>query len=77
MHSYELIAQEPVTNAAYSHYGVDFLAAVQKGHIIGVQFHPEKSQGPGLKLLKISARISFNVTLPRYTDSAFRRLLRA
>lgn len=52
VHSYELIAQEPVTNAAYSHYGVDFLAAVQKGHIIGVQFHPEKSQGPGLKLLK-------------------------
>lgn len=52
VHSYELITQEPVTNAAYSYYGVDFLAAVQKGHIIGVQFHPEKSQGPGLKLLK-------------------------
>ncbi len=52
VHGYELVAQEPLTAAAYSNYGVDFLSAVQKGHIIGVQFHPEKSQESGLKLLK-------------------------
>ncbi len=51
VHSYEMITDEPVTSA-FSNYGVDFLAAVQKGHILGVQFHPEKSQEPGLKLLK-------------------------
>lgn len=51
VHSYEIVPSETV-KAAYSNYGVDFVAAVQKGHIIGVQFHPEKSQENGLRLLK-------------------------
>lgn len=50
VHSYEFIPEEPV-KVAYSHYGVDFVAAVQKDHILGVQFHPEKSQEIGLKFL--------------------------
>jgi len=32
-------------------YGVTFSSAIQKGTIFGVQFHPEKSQKPGLALL--------------------------
>jgi glutamine amidotransferase len=36
---------------AYSNYGVNFVAAIQKDNIIGCQFHPEKSQKAGLKLL--------------------------
>lgn len=50
VHSYEMVPEEPV-KAAYSEYGVDFIAALQKEHIIGVQFHPEKSQEAGLRLL--------------------------
>lgn len=50
VHSYEFRPQERV-DIAISKYGVDFIAAVQKEHIIGVQFHPEKSQRVGLKLL--------------------------
>lgn len=50
VHSYEMILQEEV-KIATSNYGVDFVAAIQKGNIMGVQFHPEKSQEAGLCLL--------------------------
>ncbi len=51
VHSYEFVPAEPVTSA-YCEYGVRFVAAVQKDNIFGVQFHPEKSQAAGLRLLK-------------------------
>jgi len=50
VHSYEMVLNEPC-NKAICNYGVDFIAAVQKGHICGTQFHPEKSREMGLKLL--------------------------
>lgn len=51
VHSYEFIPEEAV-GTAISNYGVDFIAAVQKENIIGTQFHPEKSQEAGLRVLK-------------------------
>jgi glutamine amidotransferase len=39
------------TDAATTH-GATFAAAVQRGHICGVQFHPEKSGDAGLRILK-------------------------
>jgi len=33
-------------------YGLQFTSSVQKGNIFGVQFHPEKSQKIGLKILR-------------------------
>ena len=37
---------------AFTKYGEDFISAVQKENILGVQFHPEKSQDRGLQFLK-------------------------
>lgn len=51
VHSYEFIPDEPVLSA-YTNYGVDFVSAIQKEHIVGVQFHPEKSQSAGLHVLR-------------------------
>lgn len=38
--------------AAESRYGVTFTCAVARGNVFAVQFHPEKSQENGLKILK-------------------------
>jgi len=35
-----------------TNYEIDFVSAINTGNIYGVQFHPEKSQASGLKLLK-------------------------
>ena len=52
VHSYRMINEDPVANTASSTYGDDFVAAVEKDNIFGTQFHPELSQGNGLKVLR-------------------------
>jgi glutamine amidotransferase len=48
-HSY----RAPVTadTAAVTHYIEPFAAAVERGNVMGAQFHPEKSSATGLKIL--------------------------
>lgn len=52
VHSYEIVLQGKVAHVGVANHGVDFLASFEEGHLFGVQFHPEKSQEKGLKLLK-------------------------
>lgn len=50
-HSFALQLRESGDAAAWSDHGGRFAAAVAKGNLAGVQFHPEKSQSSGLRLL--------------------------
>lgn len=52
VHSYQLQPERSDAIVATCSYGVDVVAAVQRDNIFGVQFHPEKSQHDGLRLLK-------------------------
>lgn len=50
-HSYHMLCKtEYITSTC--DYGVKIVASVQHENIFGVQFHPEKSQNNGLKLLR-------------------------
>ncbi len=52
LHSYYFAANDPADVLARTDYGGSFACAVQRGNIHGVQFHPEKSHGWGIQLLK-------------------------
>ena len=52
LHSYFFDAEDRQDVAATTHYGIDFDAVVSRGHIHGVQCHPEKSHHWGEQLLK-------------------------
>jgi glutamine amidotransferase len=51
VHSYYATPEESGDVVCRSTYGVPFAAAVGRGNRLAVQFHPEKSQGAGLRLL--------------------------
>jgi len=52
VHSYELITKQKDYVVATTNYGRPIVAAVAKENIFGTQFHPEKSQKNGLKILE-------------------------
>jgi glutamine amidotransferase len=51
VHSYELVTERAGDTLARTDYGGPVTAAVGRDNLIGVQFHPEKSQAVGLALL--------------------------
>jgi glutamine amidotransferase len=52
VHSYYVVPKDPKTIASTTDYGVEFASSVIKDNIFATQFHPEKSQAVGLKILK-------------------------
>ena len=52
VHSFEFKASDTNNIISTTNYGNDFVSAVQKENIFGVQFHPEKSQKAGQLLIK-------------------------
>jgi glutamine amidotransferase len=51
VHSFYCRPDEPVA-ATTTTYGVDFASSVRRGNLFACQFHPEKSQKVGLRLLQ-------------------------
>lgn len=51
VHSYALVAQRPEEVVAMTNHGGPVTAMVARDNIAGTQFHPEKSQKLGLKLI--------------------------
>jgi glutamine amidotransferase len=51
VHSYALEGCDPQFVVGTCEYGVTFTAVIETGNIFGTQFHPEKSQRAGLRLL--------------------------
>ena len=52
VHSYVIQPEEESVIVATADYGITVPAAVRKGSLVAVQFHPEKSGEPGLRLLR-------------------------
>ncbi|HVF50217.1 MAG TPA: imidazole glycerol phosphate synthase subunit HisH [Pyrinomonadaceae bacterium] len=52
VHSYYCAAEQPGDVLGRTDYGAPYASIVARGRVCGVQFHPEKSQSAGLRLLR-------------------------
>ncbi|THB80498.1 MAG: imidazole glycerol phosphate synthase subunit HisF [Desulfobacteraceae bacterium] len=65
VHSYHVVPEDASIILTTTSYGNDFVSAVQKGNIIGTQFHPEKSGPSGIRLLENFVSASPLTSRPR------------
>lgn len=57
VHSYHVVCADLACVLAEASYGFELTAAVARGNVLGVQFHPEKSHRFGMRLLKNFAEL--------------------
>jgi imidazole glycerol-phosphate synthase subunit HisH len=57
VHSYFAVPRDRSVIAAEAEYPAPFTAAVARGNLFATQFHPEKSQGDGLRILRNFAEL--------------------
>ncbi len=57
VHSFYVVPDRCSDAVATTDYGIDYVSIAGQGRAFGVQFHPEKSQDAGLKILKNFAEI--------------------
>ncbi|MCA9934413.1 MAG: imidazole glycerol phosphate synthase subunit HisH, partial [Anaerolineales bacterium] len=52
VHSYYCVPVEETAVLAHTDYGIPFASIVAKDNLYGLQFHPEKSQSVGLRIIQ-------------------------
>jgi glutamine amidotransferase len=52
VHSYYVLPDDPQAVATVTEYGVSFCSSIWRDNVMATQFHPEKSQQVGLRILK-------------------------
>ena len=57
VHSYYVVPEDETVIAARTDYGEQFVSVIARGNLFATQFHPEKSQRVGLKLLQNFAEL--------------------
>jgi glutamine amidotransferase len=56
-HSYHVVADDEMTVATRTDYGIEFVSSIWKDNLFGLQFHPEKSGEKGLLIMKNFGRL--------------------
>jgi glutamine amidotransferase len=56
VHSYHVVPDDPSIIATTTDYGRPFVSSIWRDNVVATQFHPEKSQSVGLKILQNFAR---------------------
>lgn len=51
VHSYQMVVTDPAERLAHVDYGGDVTAVIGVDTMVGLQFHPEKSQAAGLRMI--------------------------
>jgi glutamine amidotransferase len=57
VHSFAFDVNEKMHISATTNYSTEIVSAIEKDNIFGTQFHPEKSQANGIKILENFVRI--------------------
>ncbi len=58
VHSYYVVPDETSLIATTTPYGLSFASSIATDHLFACQFHPEKSQSVGLRILSNFARFA-------------------
>lgn len=58
VHSYYVKPDDSSVIATTTDYGIEFCSSVWKDNVVATQFHPEKSQAVGLRILKNFAELT-------------------
>lgn len=57
VHGYHVVPEDKSIISTTTDYGGEFVSSIRRGNLMATQFHPEKSQKVGLKILENFARL--------------------